>query len=160
MGDCKKHRVLIAGNVGGFPKADYFRACSRDSGTGKRASQGEWYEIVSGERADMHADWYQQVTAKGYLKSLTLSESEHLGSAPEANTNTSVYSYSNTWKIRVFVMYSYSWSVQIRIYSYSYVFVDTKVSAKVFVFAQFGGLENPQTCLKPQNFQKNSKYYL
>ena len=87
--------------------------------------------------------------------------------APEANTNTSVYSYSNTWKIRVFVMYSYSWSVQIRIYSYSYVFVDTKVSAKVFVFAQFWGLENPQTYLKPpkppllsQNFQKNSKYYL
>ena len=82
------------------------------------------------------------------------------GAAPEANTNTSVYSYSNTWKIRVFVMYSYSWSVQIRIYSYSYVFVDTKVSAKVFVFAQFWGLENPQTYLKPQYFQKNSKYYL
>ena len=70
--------LVLSLNVGSFPKTDYFRAYSRDSGTGKRTSQGEWYEIVSGERADMHADWYQQVTAKGYLKSLTLSESEHL----------------------------------------------------------------------------------
>ena len=78
MNDCRKYTVLIARNVGGFPINDYFRAYTRSSGTGKRSSQGDWYEIVSGEKADMHADWYTQVTSKGYLKYLSLSESEHL----------------------------------------------------------------------------------
>ena len=61
-----------------FPKTDHFRVCSRMSCTGKRSSSGEWFELVSGEQADMNAEWYQQVVQKGYLKGLTLSESEEL----------------------------------------------------------------------------------
>ena len=78
MDDCKKYNVLIARNVGGFSKSDYFRAYTRTPTTGKRGSTGDWYEIKSGEKADMDASWYSQVTAKGYLKFLSLSESEHL----------------------------------------------------------------------------------
>ena len=44
MNDCRKHTVLIARNVGSFPKTDCFRACTRNSGNGKRCSQGDWHE--------------------------------------------------------------------------------------------------------------------
>ena len=34
--------------------------------------------MVTGEKAYMHADWYAQVTRKGYLKYLSLSETQEL----------------------------------------------------------------------------------
>ena len=78
MENCKNLGVLIARNVGSFPKTDYFRAYTRTPSSGKRGSVGEWYEMVTGEKAYMHADWYAQVTRKGYLKYLSLSETQEL----------------------------------------------------------------------------------
>ena len=78
MDNCRNLGVLIARNIGSRSVSDYFRAYTRTPTNGKRGSMGDWYEMVTGDKATMHADWYSEVTRKGYLKYLSLSETQHL----------------------------------------------------------------------------------